>query len=90
MRLLTPVSFGLLIAAALAAPVPDDDSNALALLDQLTQQASDNALAALANTTTKRTTTCNLRNISVRKEWCVVNLPKKKKKKFCVRDLYKR
>jgi tyrosinase len=77
MRLLTPVSFALLIAAALAAPVPDDDSNALTLLDQLSQEASDNALAALSNTTTKRTTKCTLNNISVRKEWCVVNLPKK-------------
>ena len=70
MRLLTPVSFALLIAAALAAPVPDDDSTALALLDQLSQEASDNALAALANTTTKRATTCTKSNISVRKEWC--------------------
>jgi tyrosinase len=77
MRLLTPVSFALLIAAALAAPVPDDDSNALTLLDQLSQEASDNALAALSNTTTKHTTKCTLNNISVRKEWCVVNLPKK-------------
>jgi tyrosinase len=77
MRLLTPVSFALLIAAALAAPVPDDDSNALTLLDQLSQEASDNALAALSNTTTTRTTKCTLNNISVSKEWCVVNLPKK-------------
>jgi tyrosinase len=77
MRLLTPFSFALLIAAALAAPVLDGDSNALTLLDQLSQEASDNALAALGNTTTKRTTECTLSNISVRKEWCVVNLPKK-------------
>ena len=90
MHLLTPVSFALLIAAALAAPVPDDDSNALALLDQLTQEASDNALASLANTTTKRTTRCTLSNISVRKEWCVVNLPKKNIFFVGVRDLYKR
>ncbi|CZR62661.1 related to monophenol monooxygenase (tyrosinase) [Phialocephala subalpina] len=69
MRLLTPVRFAMLIAAALAAPTPDDDSNALALLDQLSQEASENALAALANTTTKRTTTCTKDNISVRKEW---------------------
>ena len=83
MRLLTPVNFALLIATALTAPTPDDDSNALALLDQLSQEASDNALAALANTTTKRTTTCTKGNISVRKEWCVVNLLRP-------RDLYKR
>lgn len=85
MRLLTPVGFALLIAAAFAAPTPDDESNALALLDQLSQEASDNALAALANTTTKRTATCTKSNISVRKEWCVVNLLKS----FSIRDLYK-
>lgn len=86
MRLSTPINFALLIAATLAAPKPDDDSNALALLNQLSQEASDNALAALANTTTKRTTTCTKSNISVRKEWCVVN----PKSLFGIRNLYKR
>ncbi|PVH67724.1 putative tyrosinase, partial [Cadophora sp. DSE1049] len=71
MRLSTPLnlSFALLVASALTAPVPDDDSAALDLLDQLSQQATDNEYAALSESTTKRSTQCTLRNLSVRKEW---------------------
>jgi tyrosinase len=75
MRLSTPLnlSFALIIASALTAPVPDDDSAALDLLNQLSQQATDNEYAALSNSTTKRSTQCTLRNISVRKEWYIGN-----------------
>jgi tyrosinase len=67
MRLLTLTSLAFLIAAAFTAPVLDD--NDAAALNELAQLATANELAALANATTKRSTTCTQRNMSVRKEW---------------------
>jgi hypothetical protein len=76
MRLITPTSLALLIAVAFTAPAPDDNNAAaLAMLDELAQLATTNELAALENATTKRSTTCNRENMSVRKEWCVVVNP---------------
>ncbi|KIN03343.1 hypothetical protein OIDMADRAFT_116903 [Oidiodendron maius Zn] len=70
MRFSIAVTSALLTWTALAAPVPDDDADALATLNELAQLANQTMLDSLSNSTTsKRSNTCTARNISVRKEW---------------------
>ena len=70
MRFSTAAISALLTWTALAAPVPDDNADALATLDELAQLANQTMLDSLSNSTTsKRSNTCTAHNISVRKEW---------------------
>lgn len=70
MRFSIAVTSALLTWTALAVPVPDDNADALATLNELAQLANQTMLDSLSNSTTsKRSNTCTARNISVRKEW---------------------
>lgn len=62
----------LLAGCVLAVPVPDDASDALAVLNELAANASANALADVSQ---KRSSTCTASNIVVRKEWYVQKYP---------------